>query len=438
MTQMPRRKFLKSGVAGAATAVTLSGVAARHAFASANEQLAVALIGFNGMGHGHVRAVAGNANARVVSLCDVDTRVLARGADTVRSLAGNSPELHQDFRKVLENPSIDAVVIATPHHWHCPIAIPALQSGKDVYVEKPASHVFQEGRLLVDAARANNRIVQHGTQMRSSGVTDAAGEVLRSGILGEIKMTKAWNVQDRGYQKPVPDSAPPAEVDYDLWLGPAPQRPFNQNRFHGKWRLFRDYGNGDLGDDGPHDLDMAAWGLGVTTHPVQITAHGSNVQPPGYREYPDNMFCAFTYADGKVLLYEDRLFTPYGMHGVDSGNAFYGTEGYMIFSRRGYFRTYLGRKEEPGPASGKSGRVGAPVPTHIENFLECVRSREPTKATADIAHRTCALIHLGEIAYRTRSVLQFDPEQEKILDNKQANAMLTKEYRKPFVLPESI
>ena len=236
----------------------------------------------------------------------------------------------------------------------------------------------------------------------------------------------------------MPDSNAPAGVDYDRWLGPAKKRPFNRNRFHGTWRLFREYGNGDFGDDGVHDLDMAAWALGVTEHPVRITAHGSNVNPPGYREFPDNMNVSFEFADGRVLIYEDRLFTPYGMHGVDSGNAFYGTNGYMIFSRRGFFRTYLGRNEKPGPKSGQTRHKGVRLPTHMEDFLNCVRNRQPTKANADIAHRTAALIHLGEIAYRTKTVLEFDSKIETITNSKEAHAMLTKEYRKPYGLPQRV
>ncbi len=436
MKRQSRRRFLSSTTA--AGVATVVGASVKSAHASVNDQIAVALIGFNGMGMHHVQQIAANEDARAVALCDVDDAVLARGVGKVKEIAGNTPRTTRDFRSIIDDKSIDAVVIATPHHWHCPIAVPSLLAGKDVYVEKPASHVFHEGRLLLDAARKNKRIVQHGTQMRSSAVTAEAAEVLKSGILGEIKITKAWNVQDRGFAKPVRDSQPPSGVDYDRWLGPAKKRPFNQNRFHRTWRLFREYGNGDFGDDGAHDLDMAAWGLGVTEHPVRITAHGSNVKPPGYREFPDNMNVSFEFADGRVLIYEDRLFTPYGMHGVDSGNAFYGTKGYMIFSRRGFFRTYLGKKEEPGPKSGQAGRVGAPIPSHMQDFINCIHSRNSTKAGVEIAHRTCALIHLGEIAYRARAVLEFDPKTETITNSKEANVMLSKEYREPYALPKSV
>ncbi len=436
MKRYSRRRFLSTTTTG--TVAAFLGGYVESASSSPNDQIAVALIGINGIGMYHVRQIAANRLARVVALCDVDDAVLARGVSRVKEMTGNTPQTTRDYREIIDNQSIDAVVIATPHHWHCPIAVPTLLAGKDVYVEKPASHVFQEGRLLVDAARKNGRIVQHGTQMRSSRVTAEAAEVLKSGILGDIKITKAWNVQDRGFAKPVSDSNPPAGVDYDRWLGPAKKRPFNRNRFHESWRLFREYGNGDFGDDGAHDLDMAAWALGVAEHPARITAHGSNVKPPGYREFPDNMNVSFEFADGRVLIYEDRLFTPYGMHGVDSGNAFYGTNGYMIFSRRGFFRTYLGRNEEPGPKSGQARRVGVPFPTHMEDFFNCVRNRQPTKANADIAHRTAALIHLGEIAYRTKAVLEFDSKAETITNSKEAHAMLTKEYRKPHGLPQKV
>lgn len=433
MSHHSRRQFLHTSAAGLASTAALVA-----ASSSVNDKITVGLIGFNSMGFYHVNQITSNQGARAVALCDIDDAVLARGVSKVKEVEGHTPRTTRDFRSIIDDKSIDAVVIATPHHWHCPIAIPALLAGKDVYLEKPASHVFREGRLLVDAATKHNRIVQHGTQMRSSPVLVDAAAVLKSGILGDIKVTKAWNVQDRGFAKPLPDSSAPSSVDYDRWLGPASKLPFNANRFHRKWRLFREYGNGDFGDDGAHDLDMAVWGLGVKEHPVQITAHGSNVQPPGYREFPDNMNVSFQYADGRVLIYEDRLFTPYGLHGVDSGNAFYGTEGYMILSRRGFFRTYLGRKEEPGPKSGEAGRVGAPVPSHMQNFLDSIRSRKATKADATIAHHTCGLIHLGEIAYRTRSVLQFDPQAEKISNNVKANQMLTKEYREPFGLPDIV
>jgi predicted dehydrogenase len=288
----------------------------------------------------------------------------------------------------------------------------------------------------VEAAAKYKRVVQHGTQMRSSEVTAKAAEVIASGVLGEVKTAKAWNCQLQVPPKPAADGEPPPGVDYDLWLGPAPKRPFNPNRFHRTWQLFRDYGNGDIGNDGIHDLDMARWGLGETTHPVRVTAHGSRVDlEGGVREWPDNMQVTYEYASGRVLIYEDRQWTPYGLHGVDSGNAFYGTKGYMIFSRRGFFRVLLGQKEEPGPAMGEPGRVSQPAPVHLANFLDCVRTRKPPNAPAEAAHLSCGLTHLGNIAQRTGRVLRFDPTTETFPGDREATALLTKEYRKPWGLP---
>jgi predicted dehydrogenase len=425
MSDLNRRTFV------AGIFATLTAASARRVF-GANDRLGLAVIGLNGMGSFHVKTLVARSDTRLFALCDVDGDVRARVAKTVKD-AGDDVALVEDFRKVLDDKNVDALVVATPHHWHCPIALRALAAGKDVYVEKPASHVFREGRLLAEAARKHKRIVQHGTQMRSSPVTAKAGEVLASGILGEIKTTKAWNCQRQVPPKPVADSDPPPGVNYDLWLGPAEKRPFNRNRFHRTWQLFRDYGNGDIGNDGIHDLDMARWGLGETTHPIKITAHGSRVDlDTGVREFPDNMQVTFEYASGKVLIYEDRQWTPYGMYGVDSGNAFYGTKGYMIFSRRGFFQVFLGEKEEKGPSMGERGRVSQPAPIHMANFLECVRSRKEPNAPADFAHLSCALVHLGNIAYRLGRVLTFGPKEETFLADREANDLLAKEYRKPW------
>ena len=404
--------------------------------ASPNDQIGVSIIGVGSMGHGHVERVLTRDDVRIVSLCDVDQANLERAGQTVNRARGATPVQLEDFRKVLEDSSVDAVIVATPHHWHAPIAVRAMQAGKDVYIEKPASHVFREGRLLIDAAKKYGRIVQHGTQMRSSEVTKRADELLKQGIIGEVKTSKAWNCQLHVHRQAVPDAPIPPGVDYDLWVGPAPyDEVFNPNHYNRNWNWYRRFGNGDIGGDGPHDIDLARWGLGVETHPIRITAHGSRIALEGEREFPDNMMVAYQYADDKVLLYEDRGWTPYGLHGFDSGNAFYGTEGYMIFSRRGYFQVYLGKEEEKGPgmSSGPRGH-----PEHMHNFLDCVRSREQPVANAEVAHFSCGLVHLGEIAYRVGRVLHFDPEKEQFLDDTEADKLLTKEYREPWSIPDPV
>ncbi|MBI3682677.1 MAG: Gfo/Idh/MocA family oxidoreductase [Acidobacteria bacterium] len=422
---MKRRDFLS--LAGTAGVIS----------AAPGDRVSVAVIGVNGIGHNHIRNFVKRSDVLIATICDIDQSVAERAGQTVLKATGRTPKLEGDFRRVIEDKSIDAVVIATPHHWHVPMAIRAMQAGKDVYLEKPASHVFREGRLLVDAVRKYNRILQHGTQMRSSEVTAKAGQVLSSGLIGSVRMSKAWNCQRHKHRAPVPDTSAPSGVNYDLWLGPAlPKGGFNSNRFHGNWNWYRDFGNGDIGGDGVHDLDMARWGLGVTTHPVRITAHGSRVDSTltGEREFPDNMTVAYHYEEGKVLLYEDRAWTPYGVYGFDSVNAFYGTEGYMIFTRRGYFQVYLGAKEEKGPGM----RGGNGHPEHLYNFIESVRTRKQPAANAEVAHLSCALVHLGEIGYRVGRVLRFDPKSEKFLDDREADSLLTKKYREPWGVPDPV
>ena len=272
--------------------------------------------------------------------------------------------------------------------------------------------------------------------MRNSPVTDRAGKLLADGAIGEIKIAKAWTAEMRHTVKPVPDSTAPKGADYDRWLGPAPKRPFNKHRYHSTWRMYRDYANGEIGDDGIHDIDMACWGLGVDSAPSQITARGSRMMLHGHAsEYPDNMNVTWQFPDGRLVVYENYPFTSYGLHGFDNGNVFYGTEGYMVFSRRGAFSVFLGPKGKPGPTEGDvRGKRG--YAEHMAEFLNAVRTRNlNTKARPEIAHRSCALVHLGEIAFRTEGRLNFDSKSERFTDCDEANELLSKSYRSPYLLP---
>jgi predicted dehydrogenase len=371
-------------------------------------------------------------------LCDVDPAQIDRMDKLVtRDFQAAPPKRTARYETIIEDRDVDAVIIATPHHWHAPIALAAMATGKDCYIEKPISHVFNEGPLIIAAAKKFGRVVQQGSQMRNSPVTAKAEQLLRDGIIGEVRVARAWTAETRTVEPPLPDGEPPQGVDYDRWLGPAPRRPFNPHRWHRNWRMFRDYGNGEIGDDGIHDIDMATWGLGVTTLPKQITARGSRMMLDGHAsEYPDNLNVTYEYPDGRLLIYENYPFTAYGLNGFDNGNVFYGTEGYMIFSRRGAFSVFLGPKSTPGPTEGKDLRGQRGYAEHMAEFLDAVRQRTPTKASAEVAHRSCALVHLGEIAFRTRGRLDFDPRAEQFIDCDEANQMLTKEYRAPYLLPE--
>lgn len=438
MTRSTRRDFLTDISRSAAVLGSAAALGGVHL--SAAEKPAVIRLGIIGCGGIMTLHVTGLVSRReavsIAWLCDVDPAQLEKMAAVVtRDFQAVPPKQTARFEDVLGDKDVDAVIIATPHHWHAPIALRAMEAGKDVYVEKPISHVYSEGPLIIAAAKKYGRVLQQGSQMRSSPVTVQAAQLLKEGILGEIKVARAWTAEPRRVMKPVPDAVPPAGVDYDRWLGPAPQRPFNPQRFHKTWRRFRDYGNGDIGDDGIHDIDMAAWGLGIDTLPRQVTARGGWMLSDGRTsEYPDNMNVVFEYPDGRLLIYENHPFTPYGLHGFDNGNVFYGTEGYMIFSRRGAFSVFLGPKNTPGPTEGKEVRSQRGYEEHMADFLHAVRHRTPTRASAEVAHRSCALVHLGEIAYRTRGRLDFDPRTERFTDCDEANQMLSKEYRAPWTV----
>ncbi len=438
-TRTTRRRFLRNATDTALTTAAISTLGGVQTFgAEAPERVRLGIIGCGGiMGH-HVKGLVSRREAVSIAwLCDVDPAQIDKMSRNMTGFQSVAPKQTSRYEEVVADKSVDAVIIATPHHWHAPIAIEAMSEGKDVYIEKPISHVYNEGHQVIKASRKYSRIVQQGSQMRSSPVTDKAAKLLAEGLIGEIKVARAWTAEIRKTVKPVPDSTPPKGVDYDRWLGPAPKHAFNRHRFHGTWRMYRDYGNGEIGDDGIHDLDMAVWGLGVDTVPKQITARGSRMMLHGHAsDYPDNLNVTYEYPDGRLLIYENYPFTAYGMHGFDNGNVFYGTEGYMIFSRRGAFSVFLGPKSKPGPTEGRELRGRRGYEEHMAQFLEAVRTRRPiTRATAEVAHRSCALVHLGEIAYRTRGRLDFDPTTEQFVDCDEANEMLGKKYRQPYTLP---
>ncbi|MGE3314251.1 MAG: Gfo/Idh/MocA family protein [Planctomycetaceae bacterium] len=434
-----RRQFLKRSTEAATVMAAAKALGGVHLFgAEAPERIRLAIIGCGGIMGNHVRGlVSRNEKVSIAWLCDVDPGQIDRMAGFMSGFQPAPAKRTARYEDVIEDKDVDACIIATPHHWHAPMALAAMRAGKDVYIEKPISHCYSEGPLIIAAAKKYGRVVQQGSQMRSSPVTAKAAELLKQGIIGKVKVARAWTAEVRNEVKPVPDSDAPKGVDYDRWLGPAPARPFNSHRFHQTWRMFRDYGNGEIGDDGIHDLDMATWGLGIDTLPKQITARGGRMMLQGHAsEYPDNLNVTYEYPDGRLLIYENYPFPAYGLHGFDNGNVFYGTEGYMVFSRRGAFSVFEGPKGKPGPTEGKELRGKTGYAEHMANFLDAVRNRTPTNASPEIAHRSCALVHLGEIAQLTRGRLDFDAAKEKFVDCDEANQLLTKQYRAPYTLPE--
>ena len=338
-----------------------------------------------------------------------------------------------DFRTLLDRKDVDALAVATPDHWHAPATIMACVAEKDVYVEKPASHNVAEGRMAVQAARKFDRIVQHGTNLRAAPHYEQAWELLRQGVIGKVMLVKAINNQRRGRWEKQPDEPVPAGVDYDMWLGPAQRRPFNRNRFHSSWHWNWEYGTGDIGNDGVHQIDLGRWALGLKA-PKAVSATGAKLGSKGdAQETPDTMVVTWEY-DDLLYVYEQRDFTPYRMQGhrLDNDNIFYGDQGYLMIDRDGY--RVFHKRGERGPAAGEKW---ADSPRHYQNFIDCVKSRRRDELIADIeeGHYSALLCHLGNISYRTGQRLEFDGEAERFVGNEEANRYLGRDYRQGFELP---
>jgi predicted dehydrogenase len=427
MRSIPRRTILQGGALGAASVALLGG----QTKGSAEERVTVGVIGTGGMGGNHLRLLAARRDVDIAYVCDVDGKRLAEAASVVEKGSGKAPKAVKDLRQLLDDNSVAAVWIATPDHWHAPAAILALDAGKHVYVEKPCCHNVREGRLMAEAVARSRKHLQVGTQSRSTAVVqDAIGRV-HGGAIGEVLVAKAWNSQRRrsiGKTKPSP---PPRELDFDLWLGPAPTFPYRSNLLPGIWRWWYDFGCGDIGNDGVHDIDVACWGLGVDTHPGRIACLGGKSFFDDDQQFPDTQYAVFEYPDAagsgraKQLIFEQRIWSPYVQEGYENGAAFYGTEGVLIIGHSVGWTLY-------GPKNKKiAERTGpADLAAHHQNFLDCVRgaSKAPN-ADVTVGHRSAALVHLANIGARVGRVLHFDPRAETIVGDDEAAALVSRRYR---------
>ena len=424
LSQQPvsRRRFLTT------TAACVSAAAAlRPVSAAANDELAVALIGCGSQGRSVARAMATVPGVRLMTVCDPDESRLAKLREELGAATGVA-----DFRRVLDDRSIDAVIVATPDHWHAPASILACEAGKHVYVEKPCSHNFREARLLLEAARRHGVVVQHGTQSRSNPLIAEAVALLREGAVGDLLVAKAWNVQRRaniGHQRP---STPPPGVDYDLWVGPAPLVPFQENRFHYNWRWWHAFGCGDVGNDGTHELDYARWGLGLDTFPSRIVGLGGKYALDDDQEFPDTATLAFEYpGDGSVgqrrqLIFEMRLWSGDYPHNCDSGVEFHGTDGMLFVSKRGKLELLDGRNKRREITARAEPLVTG---SHQADFIDSIRTGRRPRADIEEGVRSVALVHLGNIALRLGRSLQFDPAAERVIDDEEATSLLGRTYR---------
>ena len=353
MSSFSRREFLEASLAVPGTALLSTALlstatlntATGASKAAASETVGVAVLGA-GRGASLAHHFATLPDSQVVAICEVDEGRGNKLADAIGEKTGKRPPVVADFRTLLEKTDVDALAIATPDHWHAPATIHACLAGKDVYVEKPASHNVREGRLAIEAARKHQRIVQHGTNLRGALHYEEAWKLLREGVIGKVLMAKAINTQRRGRLEARPDEPTPQGVNYDIWQGAAPERPFNRNRFHGSWHWQWDYGTGDLGNDGVHQVDLGRWALGLKA-PKAVSCSGAKLGSRGdAQETPDTLMVTWEY-DDFLYVFEQRDFTPYRMpgHRLDNDNVFYGETGFLMIDREGY-RIFRGNKLE--------------------------------------------------------------------------------------------
>ncbi|QGJ71516.1 Alpha-N-acetylgalactosaminidase [Planctomycetales bacterium 10988] len=456
MPDSSRRDFLKTSAA-----VTAATTLAAPAFASSrnvNDKFRVVVVGMGGRAKSHVASILeleqeGALGVELVGVCDCDQTKLEDAKKLVKQLSGKEIPTYDDFRKVLDDDSVDAICLATPNHWHSLGVIWGCQAGKDVYVEKPGSQNIFEGRQMVEAARKYDRIVQHGTQCRSSANIMEGIQKLHDGIIGDVYFARGVAYKIRGdlgqhAPRPVPEG-----LDWDAWCGPAPVNEFS-NFQHKRWHWLWDYGNGEIGNQGVHQFDVLRWGLNRDTHPTTISSmgtnymqeevHNSSAETPGVQtatfKWPDGLFIEMEVRDWYTNAeagFRDEY--PFVQKDFPVGAIFLGTEGTMIFPDYSSYRTFLGRDRKEGPFAFEEG---SPISNtaHFRNWVEACRSRRREDLNAEIfeGHMSSSLCHLANIAYRVDHTVQFDPETETFKDDDAANALLSRPEREPFIVPKQV
>lgn len=434
---LSRRSFLKTSGASIAS-LSLSSATGSSVFGQEDEtSLVVGLIGCKGRGWSNLSNFLKVSGVRCAALCDVDERWLNRRANDVKNRTGEKPDLYGDFRRLIDRDDIDAVIIGTPDHWHCLPTVRACQAGKDVYVEKPLANSIAECNVMLDAARKHDTVVQVGQQQRSAAHWKKAIEFVRSGKLGTIREVKAWaNFNYAAGRPKVDNREPPDKVDFDMWLGPAPDRPFNPNRFHGLWRLFWDYGGGLTTDWGVHLLDMLIWGMELDGPPNAVMAHGGIFASKGNAlETPDTQTVIYEF-DDFTMSWEHNAGIQSGPWGRNYGVAFIGTNGTLLADRSNWEVKPEGSGDgkRMDPVSPKNSE-GQSLIKHVRNFIECVENRNRPAADIAIGRQAALYAHLGNIAYRTGNRVVWDEEEQKFVDDEEANQLVKPEYHDPWSFP---
>ncbi len=451
MKSRSRREFIKESIAASAVAgssilasesVLASDAAPYAKIVGANDRIRLGLIGSGGQGRADLGKAIRIKNVECIAICDVDDEQTAKGVKLVEDVSSQKPaSTGRDFRKLLEIKDIDAVIVGTPDHWHALPTIAACQAGKDVYVEKPLSVAIAEGRAMVDAARRYDRVVQMGTQQRSAPHYTDAVDYVKSGKLGQIRLVRAWAYLDWKGETPVlPDTDPPASVDYDMWLGPAPKRPFNKNRFHFTFRWYWDYSGGLMTDWGAHMIDIANWAMGIKAPSDAMSAGGKYGYPKDAMETPDTQQVIWAFP-GFNMIWEHALGIGRGPEAREHGVAFHGNNGLLVVDRAGwevYPETDSIDKrrifKEPGLPRRNAGSTDYHA-LHVQNFIDCMRSRKRPNSDVEIGHNSMIACHLANIAQRLGRQIKWDVDKERVIGDPGAQKEVSREYRTPWKLP---
>jgi predicted dehydrogenase len=450
MQSKTRREFIRNSIAAGAIAGSMAAGTERSNAVSyarvlgANDRIGVGLIGCGGQGRADLNKMIRIKNVECVALCDVDDAQTAGELKLIANAGASTPSFTtRDFRKVLEMKEVDAVIVGTPDHWHALPTVMACQAGKDVYVEKPLSVAIAEGRVMVNAARKYDRVVQMGTQQRSAPHYTDAVEYVKSGKLGKIRLVRAWAYLDWKGEIPVlPDSDPPPGVDYDLWLGPARKRPFNRNRFHFTFRWYWDYSGGLMTDWGAHMIDIANWAMGIKAPSAAMSAGGKYGFPNDAMETPDTQQVIWAFPEFNMI-WEHMLGVGRGPEAREHGVAFHGNDGVLVIDRAGW-EVYgetdaIGKKrmyKAPGVPRATAGNVDYHA-THVQNFVDCMRSRKRPNSDVEIGHNSMIACHLANIAQRLGRLVKWDVDREMIVGDPEAQEKyVSRPYRAPWKLPE--
>ncbi len=467
-SEVNRREFIKTSAktgAGLAALGSISFLTKPERVFGANDRVRIAVVGLHGQGWAHVRQYSKMDDVEIAAVCDVDENVTNQRLGEMEKMNIPKPATYIELRKLLEDKSIDAISIATPNHWHSLQAIWGCQAGKDVYVEKPMCHNMLEGQQVVAAAHKYDRVVQHGTNSRSGPAIIEGVQKMRDGLIGEVYLSRGLCYKWRNTIGKAPVEPVPAGFHYDIWTGPAPMKPFTKNRYHYNWHWVWDTGNGDFGNQGIHELDVARWGLGVK-YPNRVAAVGAHVMFEDDQTTPNILNVAYYYdmPDGKkrILEFEVRHWCTNHEAQIGSpqfgggdvpvaegnaqakkaqpqntiGNIFYGSNGYLAMNGYDSYKSWIGEELEPGPHATEKGDNWA-------NFIACVKSRKKEDLNAPIEEGliSCTLLHLGNASHRVGRALQFDPEKLEVIGDPEASRILhdaDRGYRAPYTLPEEV